>query len=77
MTQPQAAPVPYATVHPNDDNYRAVLLRLSTASIGAWGTRVRSADVPDQTYIMMTWGFAIDVTETLAQIDALMGYTGP
>ena len=77
MTQVQAAPVPYATIHPTDDLYHANLLRLNTSLIAAWGTRQRLPGEDPRTYVIMNWGGAIDVTETLAQIDALMGYTGP
>ena len=77
MTQVQAAPVPYTTIHPADDRFRANILRVSTTNIAAWGTRTRSVDLPNQTYVIMSWGEGIDVSETLAQIDAVMGYTGP
>jgi len=77
MTEVQAAPVPYATVHPTDDRFRTNLMRVSTADIAAWGTRTRSSEIPNQTYLIMAWGEGFDVSETLAQIDALMGFTGP
>jgi len=79
MTQPQSAPVPYTTVHPVDDllQARAVLLRVSTSNIAAWGTRTRNPGEPPRAYVILTSGQAMDVSEDLATLDAAMGYTGP
>jgi len=79
LPAPYAAPIPYTTVHPVDDvmHARAILLRVSTSNIAAWGTRQRNPGEPPRSYVLLASGQAFDVDEDLADLDAAMGYTGP
>ena len=70
----QNAPVPYANLTPVDDKWNASVLRIATNYIVAWGERQRIQKEPARTFIITNWGGAMDVGESLAEIDAIMGY---
>jgi hypothetical protein len=75
-TQPAAKPPPTAETiivtlaHPS-----ATQTRLVTTWIALWGERLEAADTDPRTFIVMSWGERFDIGETLADLDALLGFT--
>jgi len=74
LPAPMAAPVPYLTLHPREPNYE--IARLATAHVGGWGTYYRNPGEPIRTFVVTIWGQMFDAAETLAEIDAAMGFVG-
>lgn len=73
MTQePTAAPVQYLTLHPLAQTVDIV--RIATQHVGGWGEHYRNLGEPPRTYVITVWGQEFDCAESLAELDALMGF---
>jgi hypothetical protein len=74
MTLPVGQPLMYMNLHPLApmSDYE---LRIATQHIGAWGSRVRNPGEPPRSFVATIWGEYFDAAETLAELDAIMGYS--
>jgi hypothetical protein len=72
-TPPSPLHVDALTVHPAQDNIN--VLRIPVPALGAWGEYLRTATGQMRGYVVTIWGQKIDVAESLADLDQLLGVT--
>jgi hypothetical protein len=75
VKQVEGAPLTYMTLHPLVPEQEAV--RLATVHIGAWGAHVRNTGEPPRSFVTTVWGATFECSETVAELDAIMGYVAP
>jgi len=51
------------------------IARIPSNNVGAWGERIRNPGEPARSFVVAIWGQQFECTETLEELDSLMGFT--